>query len=134
MHNGKEMLSHSDFTDDVIGFVYGIKYTDGTFYIGKKLIRSIVKLKPTKEQLKIRKNYVRKEWRDKPFAKYEGSSSNTKGLTVQSKKILELCSDKLNLTYCEIKWMMSLDVLCDDRYHNENILGKFFKGKIHKGK
>ena len=130
---GKEIASHDDFDESVVGFIYGIIYTDGTLYIGKKLIRSLVRLKPTKAQLAIRKNYKRMEWKNKPFLKYVGSSDKTKHLIVKEKKILELCKDKLNLTYCEQKWLMRLDVLCDERYHNDCVGGKFWSGRIDKG-
>ncbi len=132
--DGKKIAGHSDFANDVVGFIYGIKYTDGTFYVGKKLIKSLVRLKPTKDQLAIRKNYVRKEMKNKPFLKYIGSSEKTKHLVVKEKRILELCRDKLNLTYCEQKWLMKLNVLCDERYHNDCIGGKFYAGKISSGK
>jgi len=132
--DGKEITSHDDFPDEIVGFIYGIIYTDGTLYIGKKLIRSLVRLKPTKAQLAIRKNYKRMEWKNKPFLRYIGSSDKTKHLIVKEKKILELCSDKINLTYCEQKWLMKFDVLCNDKYHNDCIGGKFWAGKISKGR
>ena len=68
-----------------------------------------------------------------PFVNYNGSTKNRVGLTIAKKEIIELCSDKINLTYCEVKWMMRLDVLCDDTYLNDNVLGKFYSGKIVKG-
>lgn len=133
IHNGKEMLSHDDFTLDVVGFVYCITYDNNKKYVGKKLIRSELRLKPTKEQLAIRKNYKRVEMKNKPYVNYAGSSKNTDGLRIVSKEILELCSDKLNLSYAETKWLMRLDVLCDDMYLNENVSGTYYRGKITKG-
>ena len=133
IHNGKEMLSHDDFTDDAVGFIYRINYENGKSYIGKKLIRSLVKLKPTKEQLAIRKNYSRKEWKNKPFVRYIGSTKSSFGLIIESREILEICSDKINLTYAEVKWMMREDVLCNEKYLNDNVLGKFYSGRIVKG-
>jgi len=133
IHNGKPIYSHEDFTEDVVGFIYKITYSCGKEYIGKKLIRSLVRVKPTKAQLAIRKNYKRMEWKNKPFKSYEGSTKNSVGLVVAQKEIIELCSDKLNLTYSEIKHQIRLDVLCDDKFINDCIGGKFYKGKIHKG-
>ena len=127
------MKSHDDFTDDTIGFVYCITYTNGKKYIGEKTIRASRRLKPTKGQLAIRKNFKRVEVKNLPFAKYEGSSKETKGLTIAKKEILELCSDKVNLSYCERKWQMRLDVLVDDTYINGNIGGTYFRGRIVKG-
>lgn len=120
------------------GFIYIIEYTNGKKYIGKKQFWSVTKKAFGKKKLaeitdKRAKKYemVTKEndWR-----KYEGSSKETKGFTIKSKDILELCNDKINLTYCEVKWMMKLDVLVDDSFVNSNILGKFYSGKIKKGK
>ena len=133
VHNGKEIRSHDDFTNDVIGFIYCITYTNGQQYIGKKLVRSYVRVAPTKAQLAIRKNYKRMEWKNKPFANYNGSSKNTSGLTITKKEIIELCSSKIDLTYCETKWLFRFDVLFNDIFLNDNIGGKFFDGKISKG-
>jgi len=131
--NGLEMMNHECFTSDVIGFVYRITYTNGKEYIGSKLIRSLVRLKPTKEQLSIRKNFVRKEWKNKPYAKYIGSSKNTSGLAIASREIIEVCSNKINLRYCETKWLFREDVLFGEKYLNENINGTYFKGRIEEG-
>jgi len=125
------MYSHDDFTDEVCGFIYLITYSNGQKYIGKKLIRSLIRMKPTKAQLAKRKNYKRIEWKNKPFARYVGSSKLSSGLTVSNKEILWLCKDKINLTYYEVKELIERDVLLDDTYLNENILGKFYKGKIN---
>ena len=132
-HNSKDILSHDDLTSDVVGFIYCIKYKDGRRYIGKKLIRSARRVKPTKAQLAIRKNYKRVEMVDLPFVNYEGSTKNSVGLEVQNKIILELCSDKINLDYCERKWLIHYDVLNSDKYLNDNIGGTYFRGKITKG-
>ena len=116
-----------------IGFIYRINYTCGKKYIGKKLIRSVVKLKATKAQLAIRKNYVRRELKNKPFAKYEGSSEITDDYIIESKEIIELCSTKIDLTYCETKWLFRVDALFNEEYLNGCIGGAFFKNKIKKG-
>lgn len=133
MFKGKEILSHDDFADDVVGFIYRITYTNKQHYIGKKLIKSVVKLKPTKKQLATRKNYSRREMRNKPFVQYIGSHKTDKNMQIKSREIIEVCSDKINLTYCEIKWMMKYHVLNRKNYINENIAGKFFQGRIKRG-
>jgi len=131
LYNGKEMTSHGDFNDYVVGFIYRIIYTDNREYIGKKLIRSNRKLKPTKKQLAIRKNYKRVERIDLKFTDYEGSSKNTVGLIISKKEIIELASSNRQLTYLESKTLFQLNVLEDDRFLNQNILGRFFKGNLH---
>lgn len=129
-HNGKDIISHSDFTDDVVGFIYCIHYSDGRKYIGKKLIRSNRRLKPTKKQLAIRKNYKRVELKNHSFVKYTGSTKLADGLEIVKREILELCSSKLGLAYQETKYLFNKNVLETDEYINENIMGKYFKGNI----
>ena len=68
------------------------------------------------------------------WRKYVGSSKLTKGLTIKKRTIIEICSDKINLTYCEQKHLMRRDVLTDDDYLNDCVGGKFYTGKIVKGK
>ena len=84
-----------------------------------------VKNKMVEFEMVIKEN----DWR-----KYNGSSKEVKGFKIESKVILEICYDKINLTYAEIKWMMRKDVLVDDDYVNSNILGKFYSPKISKGR
>jgi hypothetical protein len=40
--------------------------------------------------------------------------------------ILQLAYSKKELTYLENKWLFNMNVLEDDLYLNDNILGKFF--------
>lgn len=120
------------------GFIYEIEYTNGKKYIGKKQMWSVTKKPFGKKKLaeitdKRAKKYeiITKEnkWRS-----YTGSSKLTAGLTISRRTILETCNDKLNLTYCEQKWLMRKDVLVDTTYLNDCIGGKFYSGKIAKGK
>lgn len=116
------------------GFIYLIRYTNGQCYIGKKQFWSVTRKPFGKKKLaevtdKRHKKYEmivkENDWRT-----YVGSSKETKHLVIESKEILELCEDKVNLTYCEVKWMFKYDVLVDATFLNSNILGKFFVGKI----
>lgn len=129
-HNGKDILSHDDFTDDVVGFIYCIHYTTGEKYIGKKLIRSFRRLKPTKRQLAQRKNFKRVEMTNLKFSNYTGSTKLADGLEISKREILELCSSKIGLAYQEVKYMFKYNVLETDEFINANILGKFFKGNL----
>ena len=90
----------------------------------KAQVAKKVRFKMVEKELVIKEN----DWR-----RYVGSSKDTKGFVIESKVILEICYDKTNLTYCELKWMMRKDVLVDDSYVNSNMLGKFFVGKISNG-
>ena len=91
----------------------------------KAQIKTNVTNKMVEFEMVIKEN----DWR-----KYNGSSKDVKGFKIIQKDILEICFDKINLTYCEIKWMIRKDVLVDDDYVNSNILGKFYVGKISKGR
>ncbi len=88
-------------------------------------VKTNVRTKMVEFEMVIKEN----DWR-----KYNGSSKDVKGFKIESKVILEICYDKLNLTYCELKWMIRKDVLVADNFVNSNILGKFYVGKISKGR
>ena len=126
----KEVCSHEDLLPGCTDFVYMITYSNGKKYIGKKTVRSLRKLKPTKAQLKIRKNYVRKEMVDLPFVKYEGSHELADSLDIDVKEILYQCTTKKAGTYLEAALMFHHDVLFDDSYLNENISGVFFSNSL----
>lgn len=127
---GKEIHSHEDLHPDCIAFVYVITYEDGKKYLGKKTVRSLRRLPPTKKQLKIRKNYVRKEMKNLPFINYEGSLDNSKCTPIASKEILHQCSSKITATYVETALLVEYDALFSDDYLNQNILGKFYDNAL----
>lgn len=127
---GKEIYGHADLLPKCTNFVYIITYTNGKRYIGKKTVRSVRKKKPTKAQLRIRKNYVRKELTDLPFLKYEGSHGNADNMVIESKEIFYQCSDKKAATYIETVFLFHYNVLFDDNFLNENISGTFFDNSL----
>jgi transposase len=129
-YQGKEIHSHEDLYPECTDFVYELTYTDGTKYIGKKTVRSIRRIKPTKAQLAIRKNYVRKELKDSPFIKYEGSSTENEGKTLLSKEILYQSSNKKTASYIEASLLFYNDVLFTDKYNNKNISGTYFDNSL----
>ena len=58
---------------------------------------------------------------------YTGSSKDIPNdARIHSKHILYLCTNKITLTWLEVKEMVSRNVLTDDKYYNKNISGKFF--------
>jgi len=130
IYNGTPVASHTDLVKGCTDFVYLITYECGHMYIGKKTVRAIRRLKPTKKQLARRKNYVRKEWVDLPFVKYEGSSKLTRGLKIASKEILYQCKDKKAATYLEMALLVHHDALFDSAFINENISGTFFDNSL----
>ncbi len=130
IYKNRRICSHEGLHPDCTDFVYQINYTNGLRYIGKKTVRSIRRLKPTKAQLKIRKNYVRKEEKNLPFLNYAGSSKVCEGLDIESKIILYQCSDKKTATYIEAAILFTENALFDDQYLNENISGKFYNNDL----
>ncbi len=75
--------------------------------------------KPTKKQV-IKES----DWKT-----YYGSASEIKSLPKDEMKryVLMLCKTKKQLTYCETKYLFQYNVLEDDRFINDNILGKFYR-------
>lgn len=126
----KIISSHAELLPECTDFVYCIHYESGKKYIGKKCVRSMRRLKPTKEQLKIRKNYKRVELKDLPFINYTGSSKETEGEVVVKKEILYQCSAKKTATYIEAAILFEENALFDDSYLNKNISGVFFSNSL----
>ena len=122
--------SHADLHKDCTSIVYELQFSDLTKYIGKLVVRSMRRLKPTKAQLAIRKNYKRIELKDVPFVNYEGSSSENEGKTVVSKEILYQSSNKKTATYIETALLFENDVLFNDTYNNKNISGVYFDNSL----
>lgn len=109
-----------------IGFVYATHYSDGSYYIGKKLAVSHRRLKPTKAMLAKRKNAVRIEPVEHKWREYEGSAVLKDSYTLVAKEILAWCNTKLAMTYMEMDMQFRLGVLFDPKALNMNIAGKFF--------
>lgn len=129
-YKDKEILSHDDLPEECTDFVYELKFSDETHYIGKKTVRSMRRLKPTKEQLAKRKNYKRVELKNLPFVRYIGSSAENEGKIIIAKEILYLSSNKKTATYIETALLFGNDVLFTDKYNNKNIGGVFFDNSL----
>ena len=108
------------------GFVYMIRYTDGTYYYGKKAMWSTVRMKPTQAQLAIRKNYKRVVTKPNDWKKYTGSTAASKGKTIHSKHVLSIAVSKVHLSYLEYGLLFQEEVLMDEVCLNGNIGGKFY--------
>ena len=130
VYEDKEVTCHDDLLPGCTDFVYLITYTNGKKYIGKKTVRSVRRLKPTKKQLAIRKNYVRKELKDLPFVNYEGSSELVEGLEIAKKEILYQCSTKKAATYLETALLFQHDAILVPEFVNANISGTFFDSDL----
>lgn len=131
--NGKDC---DEIPGEAIGFVYNITYTDGDYYVGKKLARSVRKIMLGKKELAARptkrhKNYkmVLKEhpWRD-----YEGSTVHSEGKTIAKKEIVAWCHTKVAMAYVETSLQITMGVLFDPKALNQNVGGKYFDNVLEK--
>lgn len=136
--NSKEILSIDDIPKGAIGFVYYIELDNGMAYIGKKNLFSERKKHFGKKKLatitdKRLKTYeiVKKEsnWKTYTGSNKDLNKDLKMGQKVIDKVILRFAFSKKELTYLEAKALFVFDVLENDDYYNDNILGKFFKQK-----
>jgi hypothetical protein len=139
-YNNKDITDISQFLPDTFGFVYIITHLPSQkSYIGKKVLYHNLKVKLTKNELKLHENvrgrkpthkYTSKE---SDWKTYWGSSKplleivNTELLSNFEKIILKLAPNKKLLTYYETKYLFEYNVLENpDKYFNNNILGSFY--------
>jgi hypothetical protein len=90
--------------------------------LGKKELAEIPVTRgkrPTKKQI-IKES----DWKT-----YYGSATEIKSLPKDEmiRYVLKLCKNKKELTYWETKMLFQYNVLEDDHYINDNILGKFYR-------
>lgn len=129
-----------EFTEEMIpekavGFVYLMTaIVDGKFvkYIGKKNFYADVKTKLGKKEIPTDKR-LKQYKRVRKFT-YKNYYSSNEVLKVYkqsggeiNRTILEICYSKIELTYKEVKHQFINEVLEDESYLNNNILGKFYK-------
>ena len=149
LYEGKEITELEDFPENTFGFVYQITHLPtGKKYIGKKQLVYTQKKrigkkekKRIKEEKKLRGEraisptfkYVKKE---SDWKSYVGSNDEIKQLLEEGsisdfkREILEFARNKKHQTYIETKLLFEKNVLTDDTYLNENILGKFYRKDI----
>ena len=112
------------------GFVYEIHYTNGKRYIGSKVVRSELTKPLGKRELEARtdkrQSVKKKVVTESKWKTYEGSTKLSEGLTILTKEITHLCTDKRSMTYIEQRELFKVDATVNPDYLNENIGGKFF--------
>lgn len=111
--------------DNAIGFIYKItnKIT-GDFYIGKKNLKCYRTIKGKKV---IKESNWRNYWgSNKSFL----SEIKVNGEENYKREIIMTCSKPQQLTYYEIEHIILSNWLKNDKSKNDNILGKFYRGKI----
>jgi len=129
-----------EFTEEMIpekavGFVYLMTaIIDGKFvkYIGKKNFYADVKTKLGKKEMPTDKRLKQyKRVRKFTYKNYYSSNEVLKEHYNNDGKIeriiIEIAYSKIQLTYLEVKHQFINEVLEDESYLNNNILGKFYK-------
>ena len=139
-YNGKE-FKDEDVPEGAVGFIYAIKITIDErpkMYIGKKNFYSNRKVKKGKKELAAMKDKRGSKYklvRKLNYEKYHSSNKQIKEAvkngTPCKKYILRICFSKMELTYQETRYLFKLDVLLDDKYLNDNILGRFYRSKLN---
>jgi len=134
----KEFKSIEDFPENSFGFIYKItNIITGKFYIGKKSLYHNIKKKLTKAELAEqtgpgRKSTTKTIQKESDWLTYWGSNKEllndiktSSNLSFQ-REIIKIAKTKKELTYWEVNYQCSYDVLLVNSY-NDNILGKFFR-------
>lgn len=140
------MIYYNELTDfplDTFGFVYKITHKESKrYYVGKKVLYNTtnVKLgvketknlpiqkgrKPTRKEVIKESNWKSYWGSNKEFLEYKkGKQDND-----FTREIIHICNSKLELTYWETHYLFHYKVLFDNLSYNNNILGKFYRGKL----
>jgi hypothetical protein len=135
------LKSASGVFNNPYGFIYLIRFSDSTYYIGKKAFYNTIAKRQLKkgvresviavksrniEGKRVKFDIIKKEsnWKT-----YIGSKPYLKNKDYMEKCILAFAENKRELTYLEAKYQFKYDCLEDKDCLNDNILGKFFRKK-----
>ena len=131
------------------GFIYNIVVEGGREYIGQKQLCSTRSKIIGKRQLekegksafRKRRNKKTKEWtyyqevvKESDWQTYIGSNKQLKkdinNGAIYTKYILDFVKDKSLMHYEETKAILCTGALEDERFYNDNALGRFYKKNI----
>ena len=129
-YKGKPIKERSDLPEEAVGFVYKItNLMTEKVYIGKKILLNKRTRPPLKGYKRKRVTYVDSNWKT-----YTGSNSETKTWKIEDcyREIMYICFNKTMMSYRETMLQFQENVLENDNYVNDNILGKYYKKKIKK--
>ena len=133
----EDLINDPNFNiEDYCGYVYiTCHIPTGRQYIGKKAFihtttkklgkKELAEIPVTRGKRPSKKTVVKEsDWKT-----YYGSNIEVKSLPKNELKryVLMLCRNKKELTYWETKMLFQYNVLEDDKYFNDNILGTFFR-------
>ena len=130
LYKGQQIKTREDLPEEAVGFVYRIfnRSTNKT-YIGKKILLNKRTRQPLKGYKRKRVDYIESNWKT-----YTGSNVETKKWNIEDcyREIMYICFNKTMMSYRETMLQFQENVLEDDNYVNDNILGKYYKKKIQK--
>jgi hypothetical protein len=133
----EDLINDPNFNiNEYVGYIYVTSHIPtGRQYIGKKIFfhttnkklgkKELLEIPITRGKRPTKKQVVKEsDWKT-----YYGSSTEIKSLPKEEmlRHILKLCKTSKQLTYWETKYLFQYNVLEDDRYINDNILGKFYR-------
>lgn len=119
-----------DLPSDCVGIIYRIENrTNGKFYIGRKILRNKKTLPPLKGKKRKRKLIVESNWKSYTGSCEELNQDIALGHEI-TKEIIHLCFTRKQMTYYELKYQITLEVLEREDCYNSNIMGKFFRRDI----
>lgn len=138
LYKGAEYSNIDQFPENLHGFVYRITNLDnGKIYIGRKILHNTLTKRLTKKELAEqvgpgRKPTKKKVIKESNWLSYWGSSKllledvKVLGKDRFEREIIKLAFSKKQLTYYELHYQCTYNVLGVDSY-NENILSKFYR-------
>jgi hypothetical protein len=133
----EDLINDPNFDiNEYVGYIYVTSHIPtGRQYIGKKIFfhttnkklgkKELLEIPITRGKRPTKKQVVKEsDWKT-----YYGSSTEIKSLPKEEmlRHVLKLCKTSKQLTYWETKYLFQYNVLEDDRYINDNILGKFYR-------
>lgn len=158
IYEGKEIISLKDLPDDkkeYFGFIYCIvlNFKGKSYeYYGKKNFFSVRTKRASKKLIKEKgKSFFKRkkqkkgknagEWyyyemvrKEMDWQNYNSSSKEVLNMirdgAIYTKYIVELVKEESMMVYKEAKHQFCNGVLEEDRFLNDNILGRFYKGNI----
>jgi len=133
----EDLINDPNFNiEDYCGYVYiTCHIPTGRQYIGKKaFIHTTTKKLGKKELAEIpvtrgKRPSKKAVVKESDWKTYYGSNAEVKSLSKDemTRHVLRLCKTKKELTYWETKYLFQYNVLENDLYMNDNILGKFYR-------
>lgn len=143
-------VTEDTIPDGAVGFVYKITHIPtNKFYIGKKALASVRRVKLGKKELQLIKDARKLEKKggrlpskktvrkDSGWVDYYSSNTTIQEMVKDGKAdefqrdIIRFCFSKKALTYWELYYMFKYDVLANENSFNDNIEGRYFRKDLN---